>query len=241
MTFQHRPNVDYDGLPYLDTGTTGPLRFKAPESYSGKQEDFLEFSFKFKAYLNLSDKDFGNYMAQAEHATTTIRDHDYVLADGTPDQNALKLSRELFNALVCSTSGQAATMLRQLSETEENGNGFEAWRRLYEKARLHPAAKAFKHLTKILKPNFGDDQTFDTKFETWESEIAAYEKLTTTPVSTDLKIAILLEETRGPLLEHIQLMCLHPHTVIHRGTVKAHSRQERVCLKVTQLKPLMRY
>jgi hypothetical protein len=77
---------DEDGLPVdVDDATaartpptigmliTGqPLRFQAPKSFSGKDNEFELFSYKLKAFLNLSNPLFRATMNDAAKSTSEI-------------------------------------------------------------------------------------------------------------------------------------------------------------------------
>ena len=60
------------------------------------------------------------------------------------------------------------------------------------------------YLTKLLKPQFNENK-FEESFTTWEFEIARYERDNQAPIPDNIKIAILLNETQGPLQQYLQL------------------------------------
>ena len=61
-------------------------------------------------------------------------------------------------------------------------------------------------LSKILKPFF-DKGNFEDNFSAWEDEVHKYEKETATSLSDSVKIAVLMNETKGHLQEHLRLNC----------------------------------
>ena len=59
-------------------------------------------------------------------------------------------------------------------------------------------------LTKLLKPTF-DHNNFEESFSNWEFELQRYEADNTTRLPDQVKIAVLMNETRGPLQQHLHL------------------------------------
>ena len=55
-----------------------------------------------------------------------------------------------------------------------------------------------------MKPQFNENK-FEESFTTWEFEIARYERDNQAPIPDNIKIAILLNETKGPLQQYLQL------------------------------------
>ena len=60
------------------------------------------------------------------------------------------------------------------------------------------------YLTKLLKPQL-DEQKFEESFTTWEFQLSRYEQDNNTLLPDAIKIAVLLNETKGPLQQHVQL------------------------------------
>ena len=96
-------------------------------------------------------------------------------------------SNNLHYLLVSTCDGPASTICRQNMQ----GNGFETWRLI-------------GHLTRLLKPQL-DEQKFEGSFTTWEFQLPRSEQDNSTLLPDAVKIAILLNETKGPLQQHLQL------------------------------------
>ena len=54
--------------------TLGSLKFPTPSAYLGKAEDWEDWSYKFRAYMTISNSEYSELMKYAEGATTVITD-----------------------------------------------------------------------------------------------------------------------------------------------------------------------
>ena len=61
------------------------------------------------------------------------------------------------------------------------------------------------YLAKLLKPTL-DPNNFEESFANWEYELTRFERDSSTTLPDQVKIAILLNETTGPLQQHLQLL-----------------------------------
>ena len=128
--------------------------------------------------------------------------------EGAVDQELLQMAHTLQWTLISICSGAASSFLRK----EVAGNGFESWRRLNKRYQMPTRSRAMGRLGAILKPSFNMN-AFEDSLSTWEEEVTKYEKETSTVLAGDLKIAVLLNETKGRLQEHLRL---------HSGTIKTY-------------------
>ena len=116
-----------------------------------------------------------------------------------------RLASELQFILVNITKGPAATVCRQMGLTS---NGLETWRQLVIRFSIPVGTRSTGYLTKLLKPSF-DEVKFEESFATWELEINRYERDNSAVLPDSIKIAVLLNETRGALQQHLQLTASH--------------------------------
>ena len=86
--------------------------------------------------------------------------------------------------------------LQLICRQNAQGNSFETWRPLH--------LRSIGYLTRLLKPQL-DEQKFDESFTSWEFQLAKYEQDNHTLLPHAVKIATLLNETKGPLQQHLQL------------------------------------
>ena len=65
--------------------------------------------------------------------------------------------------------------------------------------------RSIGYLTKLLKPTL-DPNNFEESFSNWEFELTRFERDNNTTLPDQVKVAILLNETAGPLQQHLQLL-----------------------------------
>ena len=113
------------------------------------------------------------------------------------------MSRDLHYILINICSGSAATVVRQQGVVGDN-NGFETFRVLHQRFSLPVGTRSIGYLTTLLKPKF-EVQSFGENFLQWEYDVARYELDNGQALPDTVKIAILLNETKGALQQHLQL------------------------------------
>ena len=154
------------------------------------------------AYLGLQESSYNRLLNQAEQSAQAIANDQ--LEQAAPDQDTadkwLQLSGDLHFLLVNTCDGAASTICRQ----NMLGNGFETWRQLHLRYALPLGTRSIGYLTKLLKPQL-DENKFEESFTTWEFQLAKYEQDNRTLLPDAIKIAILLNERKGPLQQHLQL------------------------------------
>ena len=174
-----------------------------PPYFTGDYATCEELKHKMVAYLGLQDSEFPRLLQTAE--TSNMEVADALLRDGaaTPQEAQLwvQLSRDLRYILVSVCSGQAAALCRQHSTQAQ---GLETWRQLRNRFSIPVGTRSVGYLTKLLKPQF-NEQKFEESFATWEFEIAQYESDNKAPIPDNIKIAVLLNETKGALQQYLQL------------------------------------
>ena len=140
----------------------------------------------------------------AQVATRQIEDTDIRthILDPTQASKAVELSRDLHYILINICQGAAATVVRQ---NRYNANGCETLRLLHNRFSLPVGTRSVGYLTKLLEPTFNDAQ-FEEQFLQWEYDINRYEKDNGTALPDGIKIAILLNKTKGALQQHLQLL-----------------------------------
>ena len=139
----------------------------------------------------------------AQVATRQIEDADVRthILDPTQASKAVDLSRYLHYTLIKFCQGAAATVVRQ---NRYNANGCETLRFLRNRFSLPVGTRSVGYLTKLLEPSFNEAQ-FEEQFLQWEYDINRYEKDNGTALPDGIKIATLLNKTKGALQQHLQL------------------------------------
>ena len=123
------------------------------------------------------------------------------------------MSADLKYILISITSGSAAMICRQYQQT----TGFEIWRQLHVRFMIPTGTRGIGYLTRLLKPTF-DQHNFEESFTQWEYEVNRFETDNQSPLPDAVKVAILLNETKGSLQQHLQLQAGTNPTYTHIRT-----------------------
>ena len=153
--------------------------------------------------MGLMDNTFPQLLESAEKSTTIIRDADLVAAAFTTEEaNKWKVeATDLRYILINICSGAAATTCRQ----HQSQNGFEIYRQLCVSFSIPLGARSIIYLIKLLKPTF-DLTNFEEAFSQWEFEPYKLECDNGQALLESVKIAGILNETKGPLQQLLQLL-----------------------------------
>ena len=101
--------------------------------------------------------------------------------------------------IIINSAAAAATVVRH-----QIAMGLEVYRRLCLRFSTPLGTRSIGYLTKLLKLTF-DHNNFEESFSNWEFELQRYEADNTTRLPDQVKIAVLMNETRGPLQQHLHL------------------------------------
>ena len=129
----------------LNLTTSHGLRFPCPKAFSGKDEDWDLFQYKFRAYLSLANPVFKTIFTQASQSTSAI-DLELELMEGIEVYAA-----QLQNALIALCEGPAAKIVQRQEHSE---NGLESWRLLCVRYAPSKRSKATGRMMKILMWKF---------------------------------------------------------------------------------------
>ena len=118
------------------------------------------------------------------------------------------------------TTDTARLIVRQNTD----GNGFETWRRLYQKFALPDATRHVSLLTQLLDFKF-HPATFEAYFNNWETIKVKYERQTGTELPDSALVATLLNKTTGALQQHLRLNARSLNTYAQiKGVIVEHFR-----------------
>ena len=198
-----------DGLPPVpEDETTANItnmnRYKLkPPFFNGDYGTFEEWKYKFTAYMGLQDNDYTELLQAAERGTAELTEVQLRAAATTIEdgERHVRLSTDLRYILINTTIGAAATVCKQYQHTI----GFEMYRQLCIRFSIPLGTRSIGHLTRLLKPTF-DKNNFEESFSTWEFELQRFERDNGQTLPDSVKIAVLLNETSGPLQQHLQLL-----------------------------------
>jgi hypothetical protein len=169
-----------------------------PKSFSGKSEDWKEFSFK---YLNFAGSAFPmvkRLTTWAEEQVGTIV--DYADAD-IISIDAEHISLQVFLSLGQIVEGEALDILRNVPDD----NGLEGWRRLCRRFDPQTVSRRRSAITKIINPPKATLAGLGSAIEKWDEMTRAHERRTGRPIDDDVKASVLTEMCPDKLGEHIAL------------------------------------
>ena len=152
--------------------------------------------------MGLHDPFYPRMFRLAEQAPQQVTEQHLRAAAPTVDEAEtwIQLDNNLKYVLINITTGSAATVCRQ----HQHEIGLEILRQLHIRFALPIGTRSIGYLTKIMKPTF-DHNNFEESFSSWEFDVNRYERDNNTQLPDQIKIAILLNETKGPLQQHLQL------------------------------------
>ena len=179
--------------------STHRLKLKPP-TYDGNYATFEEWKCKFTAYMGIQDNTYPDLLSRAERATTVLTDAELTAAAGTPEEVGrwIQLANNLKYILISTTTAAAATVCRQ----HQTAMGLEVYRQLCQRFATPLGTRSTGYLTKLLRPTFNHNNV-EESFSTWEFEVERYERDNNTQLPDQVKIAVLMNETTGPLQQHL--------------------------------------
>ena len=185
---------------------TGKIRLPLPDHFSGQPSDWEEWSWNFKAYISMFEPSAVTLLDRAEMSAGEYTDEtlQVVLDTGDLDADAtaqrVLFSRKLHYLLSQLVKDSARLVVRQ----NVDSNGFETWRRLYNKFALPDATRSTALLTQLLDFKF-NPSTFEQDCNVWETIKVKYETQTGQPLPDGVLVATLLNKTTGALQQHLRL------------------------------------
>ena len=186
-----------------------------PPTFDGNYAHFEEWKHKFTAYMGLTNNRYPLLLDQTAAAATLIDEARLRGAASTTEEanENIQMSADLKYILISITSGSAAMICRQYQQT----TGFEIWRQLHVRFMIPTGTRGIGYLTRLLKPTF-DQHNFEESFTQWEYEVNRFETDNQSPLPDAVKVAILLNETKGSLQQHLQLQAGTNPTYTHIRT-----------------------
>ena len=144
-----------------------------------------------------------------------------------------QLDNNLKYILVNILSGLAATTCRQ----HQAEIGLEVYRQLNIRFSIPIGTRSACYLTQLFKPTF-DHNNFEDSFPTWEFELSRYERDNNAQLPDAVKIPVLLNNTTGPLQQHLQLNAgANPTYAEVRATIMEYYRTTTAFQKLQQTNP----
>ena len=177
------------------------LKLKSP-SYDGDYTTFDDWHYKFKAYMGVQHNFYTQFLPRAAQSTTILTAADLTGAAASQQEadDWIQLDHNLKYVLIVTTTAAAATLCRQY----QHEIGLEIYRQLHLRFKTPIGTRSIGYLTKLLEPTF-DSNNFEESFSNWEYDIQQYESDNSTALPDQVKVAVLMNRTRGPLQQHLHL------------------------------------
>ena len=143
------------------------LRLSRPPSFTGKEEDWTEWSFVMRSYLTVQADEMAALIEAAE--ATAEPDVSMAAIERTLGAGGRQAARKMFHMLVMTVKGPALGVLRGNLQQ----NGALAWRALVKRYEPNTAPRIQSLMSSILSwPQFPADLvTYETKLAEWEETI----------------------------------------------------------------------
>ena len=145
---------------------------------------------------------YSQFLPRAIQSTTRLTAADLTGAAANQQEadDWIQLDHNLKYVLIITTTAAAATLCRQY----QHEIGLEIYRQLHLRFKTPIGTRSIGYLTKLLEPTF-DNNNFEESFSNWEYEIQQYESDNSTNLPDQVKVAVLMNRTRGPLQQHLHL------------------------------------
>ncbi len=145
---------------------------------------------------------FTQVPSRAAASTTQLTEAELRRATATTQEAKkwIQLDHNLKYMLIVTTTAAAATLCRQ----HQHEIGLEIYRQLLMRFKTPIGTRSVGYVTKFLEPTF-DINNFEESFSNWEYDVQQYESHNNAPLPDQLKVAVLMNRTRGPLQQHLHL------------------------------------
>ena len=226
---EHLPPVPEDETI---TNMANMNRYKLkPPFFKGDYGTFEEWKCKFTAYMGLQDNDYTELLLAAELATAELTEIQLRAESTSEDgERHVPLSTDLRYIPINTTAGAAATVCRQYQHTI----GFEMYRQLCIRFSIPLGTRSIGHLTRLLKPH---STRTTLKNHSQQFDLQRFERDNGQALPDSVKIAVLLNETSGPLQQHLQLLSgQSPNDARVKQTIIEYYRSTTAFSKLQQLR-----
>ena len=177
------------------------LKLKPP-SYDGDYTTLEDWHYKFQAYMGVQHNFYTEFLPRATRTTARLTAADLTGAAASQQEadDWIQLVHNLKYVLIETTTAAAATLCRQY----QHEIGLEIYRQLHLRFKTPIGTRSIDYLTKLLEPTF-DSNNFEESFSNWEYDIQQYKSDNSTALPDQVKVAVLMSRTRGPLQQHLHL------------------------------------
>ena len=171
----------------------------APDSFSGKEEDWKVWSLKFRSYVGAMAK--GTVGTWMDWAKDHRNDLDVSFKTTTLEPAAKAPSAILYSSLIATCEGRAMALVEKAGD----GEGLEAWKNLLTRYDAQTRQSKVMLKIQVLSWDFRTGDLMDS-LEAFDRACRRYTEATGKDVDDDTKIGVVIKglET-GALREHLLL------------------------------------
>ena len=146
-----------------------------------------------RAYLSCLSETMADLLDAAEKSPGTIE-------LGQLPEAAKAEARQLYYILALQCNGSALQVVKGV----EKNNGFEAWRRMFQRHEPAAGGRHLSNMSKIMEPIFPSTiEGWEEALTTWENDVRRWEISAEETLSSSIKRAILSRKRSGG----------HPHVL----------------------------
>ena len=154
--------------------------------FDGTQADWEQWVHSFKSAIRSANPDVLELMQEAEKMTGEAKDEN--LECEMDDEEAEKMSGELYNILSQYCTGEALTIVRGVNTFE----GFLAWQKLYRKFSPKTMARAIRLMSEVASPRtIKDLKDVEEAIVNWENRVKKLDSEFGEKLSDTMKTAIM--------------------------------------------------
>lgn len=173
-----------------------------PDKFSGKDEEWFEWSTKLKAWFKVQDYRAGDWFAWIADQVEEIMDANISDKYGTDKAAVEEFSVQLYSVLISQTSNAAFAITTSVS----NHNGMEAFRQLIRRYEPRTAGSRRALVKQIVNyPAAKDIKQVEANIRHFEELTKKYHSMAKEKLSEDILVTILVDICHQDLRKHLEL------------------------------------
>ena len=181
---------------------TTPLELRSagrPTTFSGKDEDWNDWSFVMRAYLSVIGDDVASLLERVE----TVKEQVTVAQLEANRPGCTNAVRQVYFQLAMTCRGPALAVVKGV----ERNNGIEVWRKLFERYEPDLGPRLQTMMARILSPGTFPEETsgFEAALTTWEALVEKWELASATELSETVKVTVIMQRAPERIRGFLQL------------------------------------
>ena len=203
-----------------------------PPIYSGKEDEWNEWSFVMKSYMSLLSTHVPALLTGAENPVTSP-DMSIATIRATLTEDGVTAAKKLFHVLVMNVRGPALAVIRGITDM----NGALAWRALITRYAPNTAPRVQSLMSAILNAKtFPSELTaYEIALDEWQENIRKWESISGDRFNVSMKKALFLDKTPSSVRVPLQMQNLATFEAMTAVTLQflQHNAQYQAGVTVT--------